>query len=1044
MGEERDRLQEELARVEQALAAQEGLRGILPQEQVDATLTALQEKRAALQAQLSGERAITPGEDVAAITAQAARAIWQAFPTPPPPEPAAEVDLAQLRHVLAARFSREGLNDLCFELGIDHEEVPGQEKSARAREIVQLCARRGRIPELIRAARRLRPDVLWDRDFPGLGGLEQITQPYLAHLVDRYRYLDFRGMGVSDRVPLRLPLLEMYVPLKARVELPEGETWARDLRLAGRKVSPEEAEAMGRRMSEPTPVLDLLSAYDGLVLLGDPGAGKTTFLKYLTVRLALGEGEGLDLGARLPVLVPLSAYANALESGDVPLDRFIPTYYRDRGVDLPVGPVLEQALARGGALLLLDGLDEVKELARRHLVVRRVEEFFTFQRGRGNKFVLTSRVVGYREVRPTAEGLVEGTLVDFEEDEIGQFVHQWTGALERAARGDTPVAAQEAEREREELLEAVRRNPGVRRLAANPLLLTILALMKRQGVALPERRVELYQKYVETLLKHWNLARGLDRPPSRDLDLVETVRVLAPLALWMHLTSPGVGLVKREAVRRKLEEIYAGRGIPEPERAARRLLEDVREHAGLLLERGPGEYGFIHLTFQEYLAAVAVAQRGQREVEPVVEALAARVGDDNWREVTLLAVGYMGIVQQRDEAAGEVVWGLVERAPGEPGQAAALAGEAVVDAWPGGVTPHCREQVLGALLETLADDGRVQPHRRAAAGDALARLGDPRREVLAPEATPWCYVPAGPFWMGSPDQDEMAYSDEKPLHRCEMPYDYWLARYPVTVAQFRAFVEASGFCPGDSDSLRGLDNHPVVWVSWHEARAYCEWLTERLRERARKRVGERASRRESESAVEGVEWGLWEGLAAGRLVARLPSEAEWEKGARGGLEIPRESVIVSLERRAAENFALVQNPQPRRRYPWGEEPDPNRANYGDTRIGGTSPVGCFPGGRSPYGPLDMAGNVFEWTLSLWGKESKPEFGYPYDPGDGRENLRAGDDVPRVVRGGAFDGDQWYVRCAYRFGNCPDYRFSYWGWRVVVAPVMPLGSGASGL
>ena len=97
--------------------------------------------------------------------------------------------------------------------------------------------------------------------------------------------------------------------------------------------------------------------------------------------------------------------------------------------------------------------------------------------------------------------------------------------------------------------------------------------------------------------------------------------------------------------------------MPDPERAARQFLADVREHAGLLLERGAGEYGFIHLTFQEYLAAVAIAQKGQREIEPVVEALADHMGDDNWHEVILLTIGYLGIVQQRDEAAGDVACG---------------------------------------------------------------------------------------------------------------------------------------------------------------------------------------------------------------------------------------------------------------------------------------------------------------------------------------------------------------------------------------------------
>ena len=149
----------------------------------------------------------------------------------------------------------------------------------------------------------------------------------------------------------------------------------------------------------------------------------------------------------------------------------------------------------------------------------------------------------------------------------------------------------------------MQRNPGVRRLAANPLLLTILALMKRQGVTLPERRVELYDQYVrDAAVQLEPGARPGPAAPARDLDAVQTMRVLAPLALWMHEVNPGVGLVKREALRRKLEAIYTERGEPQPEAAATQFLEDVREHAGLLLERGPGEYGFIHLTFEEYLA----------------------------------------------------------------------------------------------------------------------------------------------------------------------------------------------------------------------------------------------------------------------------------------------------------------------------------------------------------------------------------------------------------------------------------------------------------
>ena len=492
--------------------------------------------------------------------------------------------------------------------------------------------------------------------------LPLVTGQYLENLLTRYRFLALKGMGVNDRIPLRLPLIQMYVPLKARIELPRGDTWARQLRLAGREISSEEATAMGERLSDPLPLLDLLAKQDGLIILGDPGAGKTTFLKYLALRLALGQGEAVHLAGRLPVLLPLSAYAIALAKQDVPLDQFIGQYYRSLGVKLPLDLILDTGLQQGGVLFLLDGLDEVKNTGTRKLVVDRVVAFYAEHRQAGNKFVLTSRIVGYREVRPTADGLAECTLVDFDDDEIAQFVKQWTQAVEIAAHGEGAVAETEARHERDDLLDAVTHNSGVRRLAANPLLLTILALMKRQGVALPKRRVELYQNYVETLLQHWNLARGLDRPPSRDLDVMETMRVLAPLALWMHETSPGVGLVKREALKRELVAIYQKRNQPKPEQAAVQFLKDVREHAGLLVERGPGQFGFIHLTFQEYMSGVAIAQKGQSELSPVAMALAENIADDNWHEVSLLAIGYLGLVQQRDEAAGEVLKKVMQAA----------------------------------------------------------------------------------------------------------------------------------------------------------------------------------------------------------------------------------------------------------------------------------------------------------------------------------------------------------------------------------------------
>jgi formylglycine-generating enzyme required for sulfatase activity len=251
-----------------------------------------------------------------------------------------------------------------------------------------------------------------------------------------------------------------------------------------------------------------------------------------------------------------------------------------------------------------------------------------------------------------------------------------------------------------------------------------------------------------------------------------------------------------------------------------------------------------------------------------------------------------------------------------------------------------------------------------------------RRHPFEPELI---LIPAGEFLMGSDVQkDKDAGEDEMPQHTVYLP-DYYMAKTPVTNAQYAAFVEATGHeqprhwkggpPPG------GKEDHPVVYVSWHDAVAYCNWLAE----------------------VTGKAY-------------RLPSEAEWEKGARG---------------------------TDGRIYPWGNEWDPKRCNSGEGGQEETTPVSAYPQGVNLYGLLDMAGNVWEWTASLWGEDlSKPEFKYPYDPTDGREDPGAGDNVLRVLRGGSWDNVRNEVRCACRLRFSPISRWSNHGFRIVAPPVSP--------
>ena len=239
-------------------------------------------------------------------------------------------------------------------------------------------------------------------------------------------------------------------------------------------------------------------------------------------------------------------------------------------------------------------------------------------------------------------------------------------------------------------------------------------------------------------------------------------------------------------------------------------------------------------------------------------------------------------------------------------------------------------------------------------------------------------IPAGEFLMGSdPSVDKDARNNEQPQHTLYLP-DYYLAKTPVTQAQYAAFVQATGHRVPDVDENwaepynwsgatppRGKEDHPVMLVSWHDAVAYCNWLAE----------------------VTGKPY-------------LLPSEAEWEKGARG-------------------SDGLI--------YPWGNRWDAKRCNTFQGGKGGTTPVGAYLKGASPYDLLDMAGNVWEWTRSVYK-------GYPYVSEDGREDLESGG--RRVVRGGSWILFQWFVRCACRLGYLPDPRFDPLGFRVVVSPGSP--------
>ncbi|MFO7664975.1 MAG: SUMF1/EgtB/PvdO family nonheme iron enzyme [Chloroflexota bacterium] len=171
------------------------------------------------------------------------------------------------------------------------------------------------------------------------------------------------------------------------------------------------------------------------------------------------------------------------------------------------------------------------------------------------------------------------------------------------------------------------------------------------------------------------------------------------------------------------------------------------------------------------------------------------------------------------------------------------------------------------------------------------------------------------------------------------------------------------------------------------------------------------------------------GLLPRELSVVLPSEAVWEKGARGGLRVPEAAVLVAPGNWIA-TADLRNNLLPQRRYPWGDEWDAGRANGEETGIGSTSAVGVFAAQDNVYGAAELSGNVFEWTRSRSGE-------YPYKPGDGREDAgQVSLDDFIGARGGAFYWHQTWLRCAVRLGLHPSGGYLNYGFRVVVSPISP--------
>lgn len=707
------------------------------------------------------------------------------------------------------------------------------------------------------------------------------------------------------------------------------------------------------------------------IILGEPGSGKTTALERLAWVMATKALQESHAARTIPIFTRLADY-----QGDPDLI-----------------PLLTRALNRHNAFTLSEAATRCLLQDRQCIVVLLLDGL--------NEFPRTHQSSGPAALRHHLDDYphhivhVTCRTADFDPATTAlPQAHLWTvqplvdtigywddeqGESDLRSYLRRHLGASKGKR----LYDRLKADDKLRTLAQLPLFLWMLKETGGEGGELPPDRGNLVRSFVRSSRLLGRIARA--ERAERSLE-----------ALGWRLQQNGALELDAAELYAELEVIRGRLPYDLPD-----LCQRLQE-AGLLIELGDDRFRLLHQLIQEYGAAAWLAR------QPDCAAQLPRLAhSDWWRETVILALWLRTDLHTPD------------------------------------------------YLLSLMGDPAVDLRVRVAAGQVLAQVGDPRfvlqtrplpssaqgQRIVRYIEPPMVLIPAGEAVLGGEDPEGLHESDELPA--CTVPIaDFELAAYPVTNAEYRCFIESGGY---DDESLwttvgrqwlRGesrLDaeteaqyrqvhralasdidaliaqlkrvqqlsdedaNTYRIFAGWTEDRFVEYYNRNYLGEQRRAPVWWDDSRfNGSNQPVVGVNWyeamayAAWLSRVTGQ-VYRLPTEAEWEWAARRqGVESGR---------------TFAKSPTAGRRYPWGDAWAPERANSSESRLGQPSPVGIYPYGATPDGLYDLAGNIYEWTLSIY----RP---YPYIAADGREDVES--DGLRVYRGGS-----WYVtgnrlRCAFRY------------------------------
>jgi predicted NACHT family NTPase len=443
--------------------------------------------------------------------------------------------------------------------------------------------------------------------------VRQRVQPYIQERCGTMRVLDMTQP---------IALSEIYTS----VNILEKLTRTRGLDLAAlmRDADPQKFDrfCLGDVREQRVPGLEAVEKLSKLMILGKPGAGKTTFLKHLAIQCIGGQFQS----DRVPVLITLKDFAEA--DGKPGLLEYIDQLIATNPVGARPSVPLPMILGAGRALILLDGLDEVRDADSSRLL-RRIQEFS--QQFPQNQFVITCRIAAKEY---TFEKFTEVEIADFDDKQIADFSGKWFRSK------NDPIKA-------ERFLQRLMEDAPIRELATNPLLLTLLCLVFEDSGSFPTNRAELYQTGVDVLLKKWDVKRNIEREQVyKRLSLKRKEDLLSQIARTTF--EAGNYFFKQREVERLITQYI--QNLPDAstdpealELDSVALLKAIEAQHGLFVERARGIYSFSHLTFHEYFTArkIMASCNPYAADDPTLQGLVSHLTEKRWREVFLLTVGML-------------------------------------------------------------------------------------------------------------------------------------------------------------------------------------------------------------------------------------------------------------------------------------------------------------------------------------------------------------------------------------------------------------------